>query len=111
MSVRLLPPIIFRFDVGADPSARIVRLDIAWNFVSQRTAAAIKRREDERACFALLPSEVFAADQIERHVDDGREDTTIVLLRLQFADAAIVGGIEVGERVRFAAGTCRAKEG
>lgn len=61
--------------------------------------------------FRSLPGEVFAADQIERHVDDGIEYAAVVLLRSQFADAMVVGGIEIGEGVRLTASARTAKEG
>src|SRR5262249_39515479 len=40
----------------------------------ERRAPAGERGDDERARLALLPGEVLAADEVERHVDDGKQD-------------------------------------
>ena len=111
VKIWFLAPIVLRFDVGAGPFARIVRSRIACEFVSQYGAAAIKRADNKGARFALLPGEVFAADQIERYVDDGIKDATVALLRPQLADAVVVGGIEIRESVCLAARARTAKEG
>src|ERR1022692_815961 len=81
--------------------------------ITKLEISAVQRAGGERFGFALLPCEIIAGDQVERHVDDVKRPLgkSGVFGIAQFLERQIVGGIEAGERIGIAFGVGSAQVG